>query len=265
MSFLLKYNGVVVIQSLFDNDKPTGKELFDDVISRRCSQTDKAGYFYSPTTKADFLRDMEEICANVLYDDLFPIIHFEIHGNPNGLVLKSNEMVTWDELQHYCRIINIHVKNQLIITLATCYGSWIWKMINVVLPAPYWGYIGPKKEIEEGTLMEDFQNFYDLLLTQKSWDAALKELVDNGNRDKYEYLHCKGIFEYHIENKLADIPMDKKSTYERLINITTEALPGMNVDEIKKRLNESIDKFDRKKFIAQMKKKFLMEERGKDA
>ena len=42
MSFRLKYNGVVVIQSLLDDDKQTGKELFNDTIARRCKQTRKA-------------------------------------------------------------------------------------------------------------------------------------------------------------------------------------------------------------------------------
>lgn len=251
---------MVVIQSLFDGDRPTGKELFHDIISRRCMQTQKASYFYDPETKAEFLKVMLEVCANVLHDDLFPILHFEMHGNPQGLVLKSNEIVPWNELQHYCRLMNIQLNNQLIITLATCYGSWIWKMIDVTLPAPYWGYIGPKETIGGGTLMEDFQGFYDSLLTRESLDDALKELKDNGTRDKYIYLHCKGIFEYHIENKVKDIPLDKKATYKRLMKKTPEMLPGMNRAQRKKRLKTSLSKFDRRAFIAKMKKNFLMEQ-----
>ncbi|WP_295672228.1 hypothetical protein [uncultured Mucilaginibacter sp.] len=259
MSFRLKYNGVVVIQSLLDDDKQTGKELFDDIIARRCEQTQKAPYFYQPSNKVEFLASLEEICALVIADDLFPIIHFEIHGNPVGLVLKNGEAVTWDELQYYCRMINVRVRNQLIITLATCYGSWIWKMIDITKPAPYWGYIGPREKIGEGTLMEDFQSFYDSLLTQDSWDNAIQELKNNGTRDKYIYLHCKGIFEYHIERNMKDIPLDKKATYKRLMKKTTEMLPGMNRNQRKAHLKNSISKFDRNSFISRMKRIFLME------
>lgn len=258
MSFRLKYNAVVVIQSLFDDDKQTGKELFDDIIYRRCEQTKKASYFYNPSNKVEFLTVFEEICALVINDDLYPIIHFEIHGNPNGIILESSEAVTWEELQHYCRLINIQVCNQLIITLATCYGSRIWKMIDVTKPAPYWGYIGPKETIGEVTLMEDFQSFYDSLLTQESLNSAIKELKINGTRDKYVYLHCEGIFEYHIERNMKDIPLDKKATYKRLMKKTIEILPGMNRAQRKNHLKNSLSKFDRNSFIDRIKKNFLM-------
>jgi len=50
---LLKYNGVVVIQSLPDNELQTGTELYDAIVSRRCTLAGKAAYFYNPSTKVD--------------------------------------------------------------------------------------------------------------------------------------------------------------------------------------------------------------------
>lgn len=249
---------MVVIQSLFDDDRQTGKELFDDIIFRRCEQTNKASYFYDLSNKAEFLSAIEEICAFVISDDLYPIIHFEVHGNHNGLVLKNGEEVTWEELQHYCRLINVQVNNQLIITLATCYGSWIWKMIDVSQPAPYWGYIGPREKIKAGDLMEDFGEFYDSLLTEQSWDKALERLVYNKTRDKYIYLHCKGIFEYHIENNYKRTAINKHETFKRLIGQTKDRYPGLNRAKRRKRLKYNLGEFSRERFMANMKKTFLM-------
>jgi len=258
MSIKLKYNGVVVIQSLPNEEKQTGKMLFDDIIARRCEQSQKGKYFFDVDTKDDFFQALREICANVELDDLWPIIHFEIHGCEDGFVLKQGDLVRWKEIQNYCRFINQRLKNQLIITLATCYGSMIWQMIDITKPAPYWGYIGPKESIFVSQLMEDFTELYDILLTAESWDLALGQLKLTGSRDQYIYLHCKGIFEYHLERVLKGVPIDKAVTFKRLVGQTKVNTPWLNRSERRKQLKTSIDRINRDNIIASLKKVFLM-------
>ena len=255
---LLKYNGVVVIQSLPDKELQTGTELYDAIVSRRCTLTGKAAYFYNPSTKQEFFKALDEICANVLHDELMPIIHFELHGNPKGLVMKNGDAISWQVLQDHCRLINIKTQNQLIVTLATCWGSRIWEMIDITKPAPYWGYIGPKESILASVLMEDFSDFYDTLLSTENLDSAVAQLKVNGTRSQYIYLSCKAIFEYHIERKFQKQQLDKKATFHRLKGKTLENAPGLNRAARRKQLRESIDKLNRPAFIAKMKKVFLM-------
>ncbi len=254
----LKYNGVVVIQSLPDKEIQTGKELYDSIISRRCGLTSKAAYFYNPSTVQEFFNALDEICANVLYDELMPIIHFEMHGNPKGLVVKNGVAVGWEALQDHLRLINRKTQNQLIVTLASCWGSRVWEMIDITQAAPYWGYIGPKESILADVLMEDFTDFFDTLLSTDHLDAAIERLKANGTRTQYSYLNCKAIFEYHIERRLQGQPMDKKAAFHRLKGKTKENAPGLNRAARRKELKKSIDKLNRPAFIAQMKKVFLM-------
>ncbi|SDE84924.1 hypothetical protein SAMN05216464_11042 [Mucilaginibacter pineti] len=254
----IKYNGIVVIQSLPDEEVQTGKILYDDIIARRCDQNGHGKYFYNPADKAAFFVCLEEICAYVHQDELMPVIHFEIHGSQKGLALKNGEHVLWTEIQEYCRFINTSVQNQLIITLATCYGSGIWQMIDITKPAPYWGYIGPREKIGSGNLMEDFGDFYDSLLTEKSWEKALNILVMNGTRKKYAYLHCEGIFEHFIEKTYRNIHYDKSGTFKRLAGKTKAQWPGMNRADRRKGLKTSIGNFNRTAHIAKLKKIFLM-------
>ncbi|WP_199118919.1 hypothetical protein [Pedobacter sp. ASV28] len=257
-AFRLKYNGIVVIQSLPDDEKQTGTILYDDIIARRCDQNGHGKYFYNPSSKNELIEVLNIICDNVLNDDLLPILHFEIHGSEHGLGLKNGDFVVWKELQEYCRLINVKTKNQLIVTLATCWGSSIWKMIDIGIPAPYWGYIGPREKIGAGDIMEDFGEFYDSLLTEQSWDKALERLVENGNRKKYIYLHCKGIFEYYIEKNYKGTTINKQETFKRLVGQTKNHYPQLNRADRRKRLKDNLRQFSRESFIAKMKKAFLM-------
>jgi len=257
-AFKIKYNGIVVIQSLPDDEKQTGTMLYDDIIARRCDQIGHGKYFYNPSSKNDLIEALNTICNNVLYDDLLPILHFELHGSEHGLVLKNGDHVLWKELQEYCRLINIKTKNQLIITLATCWGSSIWEMIDIGVPAPYWGYIGPREKIGVGDVMLDFGEFYDCLLTEQSWDKALERLVENGNRQKYIYLHCKGIFEYYVEKNYKGTTINKYETFKRLVGQTKDHYSELNRADRRKRLKNNLAEFNRESFIAKMKKAFLM-------
>jgi hypothetical protein len=255
---LLKYNGVVVIQSLPDREIQTGRELYDSIISRRCSQTSKASYFYDPNSRREFFDALNEVCANVIHDDLFPIIHFEMHGSPRGLQMKNGEMVSWQDFQDHCRLINVQVKNQLLITLAACCGCHIWEMIDIKKPAPYWGYFGPREEILASTLMDDFSDLYDLLLSTENMDEALDQIKVNGTRKQYFFLSCKAIFQRFIEQKFKTQPFDKKSAFHRLKGKTKENTPQLNRAQRRQQLKSSINKMNRPAFIAQMKKTFLM-------
>ncbi len=254
----LKYNGVVVIQSLPDAEEQTGKELFDSIISRRCALTGKASYYYAPASRADFFKVLNEICANVVYDELFPIIHFEMHGSPKGLQMKNGEMVIWQDFQDHCRLINVQMKNQLLITLAACCGCHIWEMIDIKQPAPYWGYFGPREDILVTTLMEDFSDLYNLLLGNDDMDGALNQLKMNGTRGQYFFLSCKAIFEKFIERQFKNQPFDRKAAFHRLKGQTLANTPQLNRAQRRQQLKSSVKKLNRPAFIAQMKRTFLM-------
>lgn len=257
-AFLLEYNGLVVIQSLDDKEPQTGQKLYDDIISRRCDLRGHGKYFYDVQSKQTFFEALNDVCKLVVTDDLKPIIHFEMHGLVEGIQLKNGDRVYWKDFVQQCRLINVVTKNQLIITLATCWGSEIARMIDITQPAPYWGYIGPKEEISTGDLLEDFGEFYDSLLIDGSLEAALNTMVQNNQRRKYIYLHAKGIFEHYIEKHFQGKSPNKYETFKRLVGKTKENYPFLNRSERRKKLKTNIAALNRGKHIAAMKKVFLM-------
>lgn len=201
---------------------------------------------------------MNQICQMVVNENLRPIIHFEMHGFLGGIALKNGERVNWAGFVHYCRLINVMTKNQLIITLATCWGAEIARMIDITQPAPYWGYFVPKEEISSGDLLQGFNEFYDSMLTEGSFAAVLNTLVLNNQRGKYIHLHAKGIFEHHIEKYFEGTKINKKDAFKRLAGNTKENYPTLNRAERRKKLKANISSLKRGRHIASMKKIFLM-------
>ncbi len=54
-AFQLKFNGIVVIQSLMANERQTAQMLYNDIISRYCDLKGHGKYFFNVSSKADLL------------------------------------------------------------------------------------------------------------------------------------------------------------------------------------------------------------------
>jgi hypothetical protein len=168
----LSYNVVFVIQSLKEGDLATGELLYNDIIRWKCERNETSARLIDVSTKQDLFNFFLEIKTLASKGILIPILHFEMHGSKIGIELKNKEVITWQELGSWCREVNVIVKNQLVIGMATCMGAYFFYAINILERAPFWGYIGPKKKIGAGRLLEDFSKFYDIF-----WKMAICKLL----------------------------------------------------------------------------------------
>ncbi len=168
------FNRVYVIESLSDGDNRTGKSLYDDVIKRAESRYDgvlKTDYFYIQN-RCEFFNLFDKILAECTIQKNSPILHLEIHGNKDksGLVLQSKEPVSWEELTNYLSRINFQTGNKLFFTMAVCHGAHLMRVIRISEPAPFWGFIGSLEEIYEFDLEIRYNEFYEILLSNKMPD-----------------------------------------------------------------------------------------------
>lgn len=180
----MRFTGVFVIQSLPVGEPTTGLELYNDIVSRYSEMKGFDSNYKEAYGREDFFLLLDRVVDAVLNKRHFPILHFEIHGAESGLgfVLASNELVTWKEFAGYCRQINVHLKNELMISLATCNGIQLYNAVDFRKPAPFWGIVGPKQTANNGELLRDFSQFYDLLISTKDIGAAVAtlNLLDDG-------------------------------------------------------------------------------------
>ncbi len=134
-----------------------------------------------------------------------PYLHFEMHGSKNkdGLILKTGELVKWDMIYKGLQSINITSKNNLFISMASCYGAYLIKAYKKVNePCPFYGFIGPLNNIGERDLEDSYENYFTKLLDTKDFTRAIKELkasnIDNPN--EYIFLNSDAYFDLIIDN-----------------------------------------------------------------
>lgn len=254
--FELEFNSVFVIQSLPDDDKQTGEELYIDIVRRYCDYKNLYSCFFNVTDTRDFkvrLITILELCKS---EKLFPIIHFEIHGSKDGFELFDGSLISWSIVCDLCREINIVTQNQLIVSLATCSGAYISTAIDITRESPFWGFIGPENKISSGELIEGFTDFFQELLQSFNINNALVSLRPNHLQSNYVYYPAQIIFEQFIEKRISKL--NKSTKLRELMSKSKNHLPYKNRSERRKMIRKNLKDFDRMKFIKEMKTKFLM-------
>jgi hypothetical protein len=264
-----EFNAIYVIESLPSGETATGTQLYDDIIRR---WTMKISYLKSflvtVSTKQEFLAALDVICAGTTASpQLSPYIHFEIHGNKEGFVLRSGEPVTWEELAAALRAINIRLKNNLFISLATCYGAYIASGILPSQPAPFFGLIGSAEKLDEGDIMQSFQTFFDFMLNESNLQhidfnkgvAILNQSLTPPRR--YYFITAEQVFEMLVEeheNNLWKPGGMSKRVKELMADYRI-------IEKVKKISNSQLKKLTESEFIRQrhsiqenMRNSFLM-------
>lgn len=51
-----------------------------------------------------------------------PVIHLSMHGSPDGVVLTDGKFLPWADLNWKFRMINLKLKDILVVCLSSCYG-----------------------------------------------------------------------------------------------------------------------------------------------
>lgn len=205
---------LVVIQSLGDEIK-TGTNLYGDIISRKIDY--KAlrftHRFYDIGSKAELqhlLKYYED--DSLRYEDGL-VIHLEMHGadDQSGLILSNGELVSWEDLVDWVRPINIGTRNNFYITMATCFGRFLYKGVDPNQKSPYAAFISASEAVSVEQVEQNFSDLYETLL-------------DNGNLIEAYLLMEKGGTKFFYK--------DSKTCFEDAFASTFEKLHGdMNLKE----------------------------------
>jgi hypothetical protein len=197
MRVYIQFNKIYVIQSLPTVEPQTGTHLFQDIIERRAVQLPGFGAELADIHHRAGLEQLfKSIIAECDPKGMRPYLHFEMHGSQRGLTLRSGELASWGFLYSYFVAINEILKNQLFISLACCYGAYMFNAVNPLRRSPVFAYIGPPNEIDVGDLEVDFTAYFDTLLQKLDLDAAIDALNDHKPNDqKYIVNSAEMIFD----------------------------------------------------------------------
>ncbi|MCH2108400.1 MAG: hypothetical protein MK135_03665 [Polyangiaceae bacterium] len=100
------------------------------------------------------------------------------HGDKEGLELANGDLVSWAEFVEHCRPINIATKNNLLVTVAACFGLHAITRNTIKEVAPFSLLIGPEGPTSQ-RVMDDFTAFYAQILEHGDGNVAKEKLPED--------------------------------------------------------------------------------------
>jgi hypothetical protein len=239
----LDFNKIYVIESLCKGETKTGQFLFNDTIKRRLEQKGLINNceLITPTSKEEFLSAFEHIKQEVFNNHVNPIIHLELHGSEDGLQLNNDDIILWNELQFRLIELNVLSECNLFVTLASCYGGYIYTVIRPNFRIPFWGFVGPFEIVYSDEILLNFTAFYDEFLQSLDFNLAVDALnkANPNNQSKFRFQNTEYIFNvaYHnyevkyltpevVEQRLNN-GLNEAKKYKELQGWTDEAIKHM--------------------------------------
>jgi hypothetical protein len=216
-------NQIIILESHRPGDRPTSNEVVQQIkfVGIKKRYPEMVQLIPVPNRQTLF-SVLDEINAHT-NDWLKPLIHFEMHGSPEGIELAEEvDVMTWLELKEPIREINITSKNNLFVSLATCYGGHFLKLYECYEPCPFYGYVGPMVEVDAKALEDSFVIFFTTLLETNSVPKALAEiqlsLLSPSDQGQFSFINCDDYF-----NKLM-VVYNKQISDEKVMKDWLEAL-----------------------------------------
>lgn len=177
MTHTIFFNKIYVLESLRVGEDQTGTALYQDLLRY---MVEKIEHFSAQliiiNSKVQFFAAIDAIYNEIDPMSCRPYLHFEVHGSKEGLVLNSAELLSWDELYNHFRKINFVLKNQLFISLATCYGAYLFNAIDPTKQSPFFGFVGNSVKIYSEETAVGFYEYFERLLETMDLNAAIDAL-----------------------------------------------------------------------------------------
>jgi len=239
---LFAFNKVYVIESLKDNDPRSGQDLYNDIIVRTAKrQNDQFSHeLFVVNTCSELKEKIGLLVQRTANASEFPMIHFEIHGNKDGFVLGSGELLKWEELYMLLAQINLNIGNNLFITSAVCYGGYLLQIVQLDAPCPFYGIIGSFDELTYSEHMESYSEFYQEFLTTCHLTDSLNAFHEANKQKtgKFSFIFTDEVFmnAYAEYTRLNSNPAfrEKRAKEAVLEHVKSHPLPAY-LDRVAKR------------------------------
>ena len=226
----VSFSSIIVIESLDSESQRTGTDLFETTIAPAADAHGMLAELYRIKTAREFIAVLKHVSALARAGHA-PIVHFEMHGDEEGLQLASLEMIQLAELALLLTEINQACAMNLLVVAAACNGWYLGSVLHPIDRAPMWGVIGPPATQRAGNLYAAMRVFYDRLLSDFDLVTALRSMNGNRSVDEWDYdltsaelLFCR-VFQYYMDSTIHD-----ESPAQRLNRLVAEAARHRTLD-----------------------------------
>lgn len=214
--------GVAIIESLDDNERKTGKELSESTLKYISFQKEfLENEYFDVSTKNEFLDTLSNLYQKAVSEKKFYFLHFEIHGNKDGMVLKNNDFISWATILPYLRNLNIFYQNNLSVYFAVCKGNNILRFINHLERAPFALMIGSFQDVYNIDIVNIFEEFYSKFFEKFSTLDAFLAIQKLSTRSEFTVITSVNIIEIllKLESENNDKAILLKEIDEHLIEL----------------------------------------------
>jgi hypothetical protein len=176
MDRIYRASSLHVIESLGELANEPGKRL---AARLRATQETPIAIEYHPVFDVS---ELEGVLNKILKTEaeigLIPILHFECHGGPDGIVLRDETTIPWETLGRALRTINLATRFNLIVIFACCDGIYAISGFESDRACPFAALVGCEGTIHTSELLAGYERFYTDVLNQASIERAVEALQE---------------------------------------------------------------------------------------
>jgi hypothetical protein len=251
-----------VIESLPNGDLKTGRNLVDGpLVAAQAKHPHLQMIYQKPFSKSELFGVLGVIRAETAMQGIYPMIHLDCHGCPDGLGTADGDLVAWDELRSVLIGINHACRLNLVIVLAACNGAHLINVAKKPDRAPFWAIIAPDKEVTAGAVEKDFAAFYEEFFESLDGDAAIAKLnrgITDSTR-RYHFLSAAGLFAraYREYYRKHCVGQGKRQRIEELVTqaLQNPAVRQLGVRDVRRRVKEGLS--DDKQHFTDLKARYF--------
>lgn len=233
-------NAIRLVSAARRGEEGTPNRIAEDLTG--LSQTTGINFQHDEISCKEELFLLLEKIKTETADGLRPILHLDMHGNPNGLEIgRSGEQIVWKDLIEKFEDINVNTENNLFVFVTACEGLNLIRPISILRPTPFFGLLAPQDTITVGDVEDGAVPFLKTLLETRNLNEASKVISD-----KFRFYNSEQhfIISYakYIQNDC--LGKGKRQRKERLLSETLLEgnFKGMqNTTYMRKQIRKGID------------------------
>jgi len=167
-------NQIVIIESLREGDRKTGRLLRDDLEPMILPYGRNLQLHYHTAASAaefDFL--LRDLWAFVSIDHRAPCLQIECHGGPEGLEFSDGSIMAWRDLKPLLMAINHASRMNLFLVMACCHGGYFAAECRYHELVPFAWMLGPADTVKPSPLYSLMTNFWSATLKVRDVTDAL--------------------------------------------------------------------------------------------
>jgi hypothetical protein len=218
MSAEYECSSIQIIESLGTSDEGAGDELVARLLGKGGKLADFPMDVHDVFDRAELFATLEKIFASEAKAGSVPILHFEAHGEENGLILRDKSVIPWGVLAKILRSFNRATRFNLLVCFSCCEGIHQLSVLNTKNMCPFSAVVGCEGSIYTRELLDGFEKFYTILINEGKASKAIRALqgcVVDSTGTKFTFLPAERAFR-QVQQQIRVINSDPKLRKERI-------------------------------------------------